>query len=203
MSEGEVAPPVFGSLGDVKTARLDLRRFYTSDVDGLSAVFAEKEVWEFPFGRAFSRAETQAFIDRQIRHWVLYSFGLWVVRQESNGRIVGYVGLSVPTFLPEILPAVEVGWRFSPSVWGLGYASEGATAALDEAFTTLGLDSVCSIPETLNRRSVRVADRLGMTMVRRVNVPANEQRGVVRCLLYEINREAWLRGRRKLGTLGG
>ncbi len=48
----------------------------------------------------------------------------------------------MPTFLPEILPAVEVGWRLAPAAWGKGYTTEGATAALNQAFTTLGLDRV-------------------------------------------------------------
>lgn len=30
---------------------------------------------------------------------------------EEAARFAGWVGLSVPKFLPEILPAVEIGWR--------------------------------------------------------------------------------------------
>ena len=120
-------------------------------------------------------------------------FGLWVVRALADGRMIGYVGLSVPMFLPEILPAVEVGWRFAPAEWGQGYATEGASAALAEAFTTLGLEWVCSLPQSVNPRSARVAERLGMKLSREVIVPANERRGELPCLLYEIDRRSWLR----------
>jgi len=187
-----LAPPIAGPLGGVTTARLDLRRFQHADLDELAGVFAHREVWQFPFGRGFSRGETETFLEAQARHWDGYGFGLWVARTRSNGQIIGYVGLSVPTFLSKIIPAVEVGWRFAPTAWGLGYASEGATAALDQGFTTLGLVQVCSVPQADNPASARVAERLGMKLSREVRVPANERRGAVRALLYEMGRGEWL-----------
>lgn len=190
---GEHAPPISAPLGDVTTGRLDLRRFGPGDLDELAGVFAHCEVWQFPYGRGFTRRETEVFLERQIREWNDVGFGCWVARTIHDARLIGYVGLSVPTFLPEILPAVEVGWRFAPTAWGKGYATEGATAALDEAFATLGLDRVCSVPQADNPRSVRVAERLGMKLVREVVIPANERRGHLTALLYEIERDDWAR----------
>lgn len=178
------------------TGRLSLRRFERDDLDELASVFAHREVWEFPYGRAMTRAETEAFLDGQISHWTDCGFGCWAARERDTSCLVGYVGLSVPTFLPEILPAVEVGWRFMPATWGKGYATEGATAALDEAFTALGLDRVCSLPQADNPRSGRVAQRLGMRLIREVSVAANESRGAVTAVLYEIDAGDWLSARR-------
>ncbi|MBK6705069.1 MAG: GNAT family N-acetyltransferase [Caulobacteraceae bacterium] len=108
-------------------------------------------------------------IDRQASgigpfKWEECGFGCWIAIEKSTQRVIGYVGISVPHFLPEILPAVEVGWRFDPDIWGRGYATEGAAAALDEAFNTLGLDAVCSAPQSINPPSSRVCDRLGMRL---------------------------------------
>ncbi len=185
------APLIAAPLPDVQTARLDLRRFDADDLDELAAVFAHAEVWQFPFGRGFTRNETEDFLDQQIAEWNALGFGCWVARTMEDGRIIGYLGLSVPTFLPEILPAVEVGWRLAPAAWGKGYATEGATAALNQAFTTLGLERVCSVPQASNPASARVAERLGMTLLREVAIAANERRGDVRGLLYETTREAF------------
>ena len=107
-------PPISAPLRDVRTARLDLRRFDRGDLDELAAVFSHVEVWKYPHGRAFTRVETKAFLDRQVEAWDEDGFGLWAARHAEDGRLLGYVGLAVPTFLPEILPAVEVGWRFAP-----------------------------------------------------------------------------------------
>ena len=191
MGSGRDAPRTAGPLGDVTTERLVLRRFEASDLDELASVFAHDEVWRFPYGRGFTRDETAAFLDVQMQEWEEYGFGCWAARLVESGELIGYVGLSVPSFLPEILPAVEVGWRFSPTAWGQGYATEGAQAALREGFTTLGLERICSVPQADNPPSARVAERLGMTQVRTVTIPANSRRGPLTALLYEIERNAW------------
>jgi RimJ/RimL family protein N-acetyltransferase len=173
------APNIAAPLGDKETARLVLRRFEVSDLDALSVVFAKPEVWQFPYGRAFTRAETAAFLQIQMREWEECGFGCWIAIEKAAQRVIGYVGISVPHFLPEILPAVEVGWRFDPDVWGRGYATEGGGAALDEAFTTLGLEAVCSAPQSINPPSSRVCDRLGMRFERVVTAPATPRREAV------------------------
>ncbi|HLI74446.1 MAG TPA: GNAT family N-acetyltransferase, partial [Acidimicrobiales bacterium] len=84
-----------------------------------------------------------------------------------------------------------------PTAWGHGYATEGATAALDEGFTALGLERVCSVPQSDNPPSARVAERLGMKLMREVIIPADERRSELRGLLYEIDRRDWLARTRK------
>jgi hypothetical protein len=44
---------------ELLTARLLLRRWRPSDLDALAEVFAQREVWEFPFGRGVTRDETE------------------------------------------------------------------------------------------------------------------------------------------------
>lgn len=185
------APPIAAPLGDVTTERLVLRRFRPDDLDPLAAVFAHPEVWQFPYGRALTRDETAAFLDAQIADWELCGFGLWIALDRNTETVIGYVGLCVPRFLPEILPAVEVGWRFDPGVWGRGLATEAATAALREGFTTLGLDEICSVPQSDNPASVRVAERLGMRLDREVDIAGNERRRAVRASLFVMTREVW------------
>jgi RimJ/RimL family protein N-acetyltransferase len=184
-------PPIAAPLGDVTTERLELRRFRGEDLDGLAAVFAKREVWQFPYGRSLSRGETEDFLMGQIDEWDSSGFGCWIAIERQTSRIIGYVGISTPTFLPEILPAVEVGWRLDPAVWGKGYASEGARAALDESFLTLELNEVCSVPQVGNPASSRVCERLGMRLERIVSIPATARRGELQGLLYWMTRAEW------------
>lgn len=192
MSLTDLHPPITQPLGNVTTLRLDLRRFDDSDLDEIAALSANPDVWGDHLGQLFDRAETQTFLDRQITHWAQRHFGYWAARDRMTGRMIGYVGLSVPTFLPAILPTVDLGWRFASSAWGNGYASEGARAALDQAFSTMELQHVCSIVQADNLRSRHVTERLGMRPIDRYVVPANKQRDQVTVIHYEINRSDWI-----------
>lgn len=184
-------PTISAPLAERPTERLTLRRFRTTDLEELAVLFEHAEVWQFPYGRGFTPRETCDFLDDQIREWRTHGFGCWIAREKTNDRVVGYVGLSVPLFLPEILPAVEVGWRFDPAVWGRGLASEGARAALDEGFDTMGLDEICSVPQADNPASSRVCERIGMKLERNVTIPANSRRDELEALLYKMTRAQW------------
>lgn len=191
MSDKSAYPVVASKLPDVETDRLILRRFKPSDAPALRLVFAKPEVWMYPYGRGFSHIESDAFLEAQITEWELGGFGCWLAIEKSSAKVIGFVGISVPHFLPEILPAVEVGWRLDPDVWGRGYAIEGATAALNHSFSTLGLEAVCSAPQTINPPSSKVCQRLGMQLERVVTAKATKTRGPVDIDLYWITKSQW------------
>ncbi|MFF8092880.1 GNAT family N-acetyltransferase [Streptomyces sp. NPDC016675] len=88
----------------------------------------------------------------------------WEIR--STGERAGFTGLSVPTFLPEVLPAVEVGWRLGRSHWGQGLATEAAAAAVRFGFRERGLERIVSIAQVGNDASERIMTKLGMHPVR-------------------------------------
>jgi RimJ/RimL family protein N-acetyltransferase len=149
-------------IGTLLTERLVLRPFDGGDLDALTALHGEESFWWYPLRRAMEPAETVAFLDR-----VMAAYGsaedpsFHAVVERSTGALAGWAGLSVPHFLPEVLPAIEVGWRLGRRFRGRGYATEAAKAALGWGFTDLGLDTVISIFEPDNVASGRVMDRLG------------------------------------------
>lgn len=175
------------ALGRVATGRLELAPVHETPVGELAALFAIPEVWEYPYGRGLDVDETADFLVATAAHWERERFGLWSVRLLEDRELVGYAGLSVPTFLPSVLPAVEVGWRFAPASWGRGYATEAASAAIEAGFSTLGLSEIVSVPQTDNIRSVAVCERLGMELDDTVEIPATDRRGAVRGSLYRLS----------------
>ena len=188
------SPRTAGRLGPTRSARLDLTPVNSSHRDSLSAVFAKEEVWQFPFGRGLTREETAAFIESQVEHWATLGFGAWVATVRGHDTPIGFVGLSVPEFLPEVLPAVEVSWRLDPDAWGHGYATEAAHLALNCAFRALKLEQVISLPQLQNPRSVRVAARIGMRLERVTTAPATERRGPVEVAVMVVTDHEWSQG---------
>ena len=88
-----------------------------------------------------------------------------------SGAFLGFAGLSTPDFLPEVMPAVEIGWRFDRTHWGNGYATEAATAALEFGRDVRSLGPIVSICQTGNDASRRIMQKLGMVFDRRTVDP--------------------------------
>jgi RimJ/RimL family protein N-acetyltransferase len=146
------------------TERLQLRPWRPTDREPFAALNADPEVVRYVRdGRPMTRAESDALLDAIDAHWAQHGFGLWCAAPRADpDACLGFVGLAVPSFLPSVMPAVEVGWRLARAAWGRGLATEGARASLDHAFGELALESVVSIIDPGNERSVRVAEKLGM-----------------------------------------
>lgn len=171
----------------IVTARLTLRPFTHDDLDPLAAMFAEPSFWWFPFERARTVDETRAFLDRVVAASRHARPCEWAVIVTATGELAGYSGLSTPDFLPELLPAVEVGWRLGEAFRGRGYATEAGTAWLRDGFERQGLDRIVSVYEPENETSGAVMRRLGMTLERETALPESGRAVHV----YEITRPTW------------
>lgn len=171
----------------ITTDRLLLRPFTHDDLEQLTELFAEPSFWWFPFRGGRSVDDAAAFLDRVVpaaRHERLCE---WAAEDRATGRLAGYVGLSVPDFLPEILPAVEIGWRLGEAFRGRGYATEAGAAWLEYGFSTLGLDRIVSVHEPDNVSSGAVMQRLGMAFERATTLPASG----LPVHVHEISVQTW------------
>lgn len=143
-----------------------LRRWRVGDAVAFAQINADPEVMRFiGRGHVLGRGLSDDLIARFEREWDERGFGLWAVahRDDARGELLGFCGLSVPSFLPEVLPAVEVGWRFARAAWGNGYATEAARAAVAFGFAEHDVGEIIAIVDPGNERSLRVAEKLGMT----------------------------------------
>jgi RimJ/RimL family protein N-acetyltransferase len=105
-------------------------------------------------------------------HWTLKGFGHWVLEVRASEELVGRAGL----FHPPDWPGLELGWTVARPHWGNGYAGEAARAAMEWARTELGADHLISLIADGNRRSQRVAEKLGMTVEGRAQVRGHDLR---------------------------
>lgn len=113
-------------------------------------------------------AKTAAYLDRNLRHWDQFGFGLWVLR--PRGAPAGrFIGRAVLRHLPvDGRDEIEVGYAFYPELWGQGLAPEIAAACIRIGRETLHLSSVVAITLPQNLRSQRVMTKVGMVYERDV-----------------------------------
>lgn len=157
----------------METARLVLRRWREDDLEPLAAVNADPDVMRWiGDGSTRDTAQTLAGIEAMERQWEAEGFGLFAVEVRSTGELAGFTGLSVPGFMPEVMPAVEVGWRLGRRCWGQGFATEAAAAVLRFGFRDRGLERIVGIAQVGNGASERVMTKLGMRLERESVDPA-------------------------------
>ena len=168
------------------TQRLVLRPFVLGDLDELAVIHAEESFWWYPLRSGMSKDETAAFLQRVTARYVSDGFGIEALLDRASGAMIGWAGLAVPHFLPQILPAVEVGWRLALPWRGRGLATEAGAAAVEFGFTAGGLDRIVSIYEPENVASGRVMERLGFTH----HLTTTGQRGE-EVAVMELRRECW------------
>ena len=143
------------------TERLVLRGWRDEDREPFGAMNADPEVTRF-LSKALMREESDALVDRIRNSWERRGWGLWAVERQSDGRFLGFTGLSWQTFEAPFNPSVEIGWRLERAAWGQGYATEAARAALAFAFERLELDEVMSFTTVRNAASRRVMEKIGL-----------------------------------------
>jgi RimJ/RimL family protein N-acetyltransferase len=137
----------------------------------MAAINRDPEVTRY-LNRQVDPPAVHAFFDLVVDHWREHGFGFYAVdlcRPAGGEEFIGFVGVAYPTFLPELADRPELGWRLARSAWGRGYATEAALAARDDAFARLGLRELISIIDPDNKRSRRVAEKLGMSIERQVH----------------------------------
>ena len=169
------------------TSRLLLRRWREDDLPAMAAINADPEVMRWiGDGTPIDDEATAAATARSEQHWETHGFGLFAVEIRATGQLAGFTGLNTPYSLPEVLPAVEIGWRLGRRYWGQGIATEAARAALDFGFTDRRLDRVVSIHQLGNDASGRIMQKLGMQLYREIT----DNRGR-RVRIYAIGRDEY------------
>jgi RimJ/RimL family protein N-acetyltransferase len=146
----------------IETPRLILRGWRADDLDPWVAMNADPEVMRF-FPAIQTAEESQAMMARNQAHIDQHGFGLWAVERREDGAFLGFTGLAVLKDANPLFPGVEAGWRMATHAWGQGYASEAATAAIQDGFTRCGLARIVAFTAVPNLASQAVMRRIGMT----------------------------------------
>ncbi|NJQ01877.1 GNAT family N-acetyltransferase [Streptomyces sp. PLAI1-29] len=178
----------------LETERLVLRRLTPADEEQLVALDSDPEVMRFlgdgrPAPPETVRGES---LPRMLRASATHDgrLGYWAAEEGADGRFVGWFELRAADHAGR---EAELGYRLCRSVWGRGYATEGARALLRAAFTRLGVEHVFAETMAVNHRSRRVMEKAGLRYVLTFHVEwpepiAGAEHGEVR---YALSREEW------------
>jgi len=150
------------SVRELRTARLLLRPFGRADEDALYRLWNDLEVRRYlSDDKPVPRETVRSQIERSRRSFTRRGFGLFTVSLPPDESIIGSCGL-LTIADPE---QVEVLYALLPEYWGRGLATEAARAALRFGFEEVGLTEIYTGSDQPNAASLRVIERLGMSLV--------------------------------------
>ena len=162
----------------LETDRLLLREFTAADVDNLVELDSDPEVMRFLNGGIPTPREVieQRILPGFLREYAEFQgLGVWAAIEKATGEFVGWFA-----FHPEpggSPTEVTLGYRLRRSSWGRGYATEGAWALVGNGFARLGVRRVSATTYQDNAGSRRVLEKLGMRLVRRYRMTADDLAG--------------------------
>jgi len=144
----------------IKTARLVLRPFETTDLDDVFAYRRLEEVNRYLYSEPYTRAETAENLAKWTAQDEIIEDGQSLALAVTlDGRVIGEADLKL---LSAEHRQGELGYIFNPAFHGQGYASEAARAILKIGFDELRLHRVQAECDVRNEPSWRVMERLGM-----------------------------------------
>jgi RimJ/RimL family protein N-acetyltransferase len=177
----------------IETPRLILRGWTDEDAQGYADMVGDERVMEFfvqrtPREEALTQARTMA------ERFEKNAYGRYVLEIKGRPGFSGMMALDDIRYPVPFQPTREIGWLLHTDAWGKGYASEAAQALLRYAFDDLAWPEVVAMTATINVRSQRVMQRLGMTRepaedFDHPRVPQGHP--LERHVLYRANAGAW------------
>ena len=151
----------------IRTSRLLLRPWTPDDAEAWFEILQEDGILRyFPNPAPPPRKKADSYIAHHLEHWEKHGYGHWAVVTQDDKRVVGWSGLE---YLPE-LGETEVAYLLSKSVWGRGYASEAARAALGFGFESAGLASIIGLVHQDNVASISVLEKCGLHFADRIRL---------------------------------
>ncbi|MFT3846619.1 MAG: GNAT family N-acetyltransferase [Lacibacter sp.] len=147
-----------------ETPRLYLRRFTDADSSLVFYLNSFQEVVEYVHEPVHTCVEfsRNVLFEHILPQYALYNLGRLAVYVKENDEFIGWCGLK---FRPE-LNEIDLGYRYIPSSWGKGFATEAAKHTLDYGFSKLQLKEIIGRAHVDNKASLSVLKKIGMTYLR-------------------------------------
>lgn len=169
----------------IETNRLILREMTFDDYEALYKVLSDSDIMQhYPY--AFDEKRVRGWIEKNIKRYKTFGFGLWAVCLKETGEMIGDCGLTMQNINGIIKP--EIGYHIRKDMQKKGYAKESASAVRDWTFNNTPFNEIYSYMKYTNTPSAKTAEAWGCTFAYEYEDDVNEITRV-----YCITRDEWER----------
>jgi len=150
----------------IETPRLTLRYITSQDASALTSILGDDEVMQYSIIGVHDSQQIRQFIEQRLLSYLEYGFGLYALVHKQSQEMIGYSGFFIQSI--EQRREVEVGYRLAKRHWGQGLATEAGLAVINYGRNRFNFQRYICLIETENRRSIRVATKLGMKLEKQI-----------------------------------
>ena len=167
----------------IETKRLLLREMTAQDFDALCRVLTDPDIMQH-YPSVFNETGVQNWINKNMKRYQIFGFGLWAVCLKDTGEVIGDCGLTMQLIDGQIKP--EIGYHIRKDHQRQGYAKEAALAVRDWVFTNTPFQVVYSYMKHTNEPSAKTALAYGCKQVDSFRDDVNEITNV-----FAISKADW------------
>lgn len=143
----------------IETDRLYLREMVPEDFNDLYLVLADSDnMSHYPY--TFDEKRVRNWIDKNIKRYSVFGFGLWGIILKKNNFFIGDCGITMQNINDFIYP--EIGYHIRKEFQGNGYAKEAGTVCKLWAFENTTFKEIFSYMKSDNKASYKTAESIGM-----------------------------------------
>ena len=138
-----------------ETERLIINFLASDDFDDLHRMDTDLSVRRYINGKASSLDETKKYLSENIISYRANGYGRYAIRDRFTNEFLGICGYLLENY------GVDFGYRFLPSCWGKGIATEAARAVLKKGIPNHFREQVVGIVLPENKASKTVLTKVG------------------------------------------
>lgn len=166
----------------IETSRLVLKEMSEEDVQNLFDLNNDLEVMRYTGDRSFNNLnEALAYIQNYQYIYKKHGYGRLSLFNKETGEYLGWCGLK---YLDQ-KNQTDLGYRLKKQFWGKGFATEAASACLNDGFNRLQIDQVFATAMKENIPSVNIFKKLGLKYLK------DQDCGCKPGVIYAIRKQEW------------
>ena len=137
------------------TNRLAIDHLCSGDLVDLHRMDTDLSVRRYIDGQASSLEKTKEYLNENITSYRENGYGRYAIRDTDTNKFLGICG-----FLKESY-GVDFGYRFLPSCWGKGIATEAASTVIQKGISDNLQEQIVGIVLPENKASINILRKVG------------------------------------------
>lgn len=146
----------------LESERLGFREITKEDFTLLCPILQDGEIM-YAWEHGFTESEVRDWIEKNISRYASDGFSYYAAIRKTTGELIGMMGPLIENIQGRA--HIGVAYILDKKYWGQGYATEGAKACMEFAFSHLHAENVIAEIRPENLPSRKVAERLGMRII--------------------------------------